>query len=357
MTGADRPRAREIGVVVGTLPTGPLNSITDVGGVRVGHVTRRQGTDLHTGVTVVMPHDGNLYDDKVPAGLAVGNGYGKLMGATQIAELGEIETPIALTNTLSVPEVAAGVIDWTLAYAGNESVVSVNAVVGETNDSYLNDIRRRVVRAEHVHAAINAASAGVVDEGGVGAGAGTMAFGWKGGIGSSSRVASAGGSDYTVGILAQVNYGGDLHILGVPVGRRLSASGSSDSLSADAGDGSVMIVIATDAPLSDRNLARLGRRAFLALGRTGSAMTNGSGDYAVAFSTSVSARRTPARRAGVSTSEELPNELVSPLFQATVEATEEAVYNALFKATTTHGYRGIAEALPLDRVGPMLERS
>ena len=345
----ERPRAREVGIRPGVLPTGTLNAITDVGGVLVGQVTLVEGDSIRTGVTAILPHGGNVYQDKVPAGVAVGNGFGKLMGVTQVRELGEIETPIVLTNTLSVPQAAEGVLDHVLGRPGNEEVRSVNAIVGETNDGFLNDIRARAVRASHVVAAIEQAGAGPVQEGAVGAGTGTICFGWKGGIGTSSRVLPEELGGFTVGVLVQSNYGGILRVMGEPVGVELDQyylRGATDEAS---GDGSVMIVIATDAPLSDRNLERLARRAFLGIARTGSPMTNGSGDYAIAFSTAESVRRTPERRAGAAEIAEWPNDSMSPLFQAAVEATEEAVYNSLFKAVTTRGHRGVVEALPLER--------
>ncbi len=350
----DRPRAREVGVAPGILSPGPRNAITDVAGVRVGHVTLIEGDAVRTGATAILPHGGNLYRDKVPAGVVVGNGYGKLMGVTQIRELGEIETPIVLTNTLSVPQGAEAILDYTLAQPGNEDVRSVNAVVGETNDGFLNDIRRRALRAAHITRAIAEADTGAVAEGSVGAGTGTVAFGWKGGIGTSSRRLPKTLGGYTVGVLVQTNYGGVLDIMGVPVGRLLGKYYLKDALDGGDADGSVMIVVATDAPLSDRNLTRLARRALLAIGRTGSPATNGSGDYVIAFSTAQSVRRTPERRNAVAAYEELPNNRISPLFQAVVEATEEAVYNSLFKAVTITGYRGTVEALPLEKVLPLL---
>jgi D-aminopeptidase len=345
----ERPRARDSGIAPGILPVGPLNAITDVDGVLVGQVTLSDGP-VQTGVTAVLPHAGNLFQEKVPAGVFVGNGFGKLMGSTQVRELGEIETPILLTNTLSVPEAAAGIIEWTLRQPGNENVRSVNAVVGETNDGFLNDIRARAVRPDHAIAAMEAASGGPVDEGNVGAGTGTVAFGWKGGIGTSSRVLPEALGAYTVGVLVQANYGGVLEITGVPVGRMLDRYFLRDFLDRGDADGSIMIVVATDAPLSDRNLERLASRALLAVGRTGSPITNGSGDYVIAFSTAESVRRTPVRRARLATLEELPNDRTSPLFQAVVEATEEAIYNAMFRAETLTGHRGTVEALPLDRL-------
>ena len=350
----DRPRAREMGIRPGVLPTGALNAITDVPGVRVGQITLIEGETIRTGVTAILPHGGNLYQDKVPAGVAVGNGFGKLMGVTQIRELGEIETPIVLTNTLSVPRAADGVIEYTLRQPGNEDVRSVNAVVGETNDGYLNDIRARVVTPDHVLEAIAGADGGPVEEGTVGAGTGTIAFGWKGGIGTSSRRLPESLGGYTVGVLVQTNYGGVLRIMGMPVGKRLDQYYLRDSVD-DAGDGSVMIVVGTDAPLSDRNLERLAYRALLGIARTGSPMTNGSGDYAIAFSTAEEVRRTPDRRAGASPVTLLPNDQMSPLFQAAVEATEEAVYNSLFKARSMSGHRGTVEAIPLEAIRETFE--
>ena len=352
--GADsasaRPRAREAGIVVGILDPGPLDAITDVAGVRVGQVTLVEGQSIRTGVTAVLPHGGNLFQDKVPAGFAVANGFGKFMGSTQIEELGEIETPIMLTNTLNVPEAASAAIDWTLRQPGNEKVRSVNAVVGETNDGGLNDIRARRVTRDDALRAIALAQGGPVAEGGVGAGTGTVAFGWKGGIGTSSRRLPANLGGYTVGVLVQSNYGGVLDVAGIPAGRMLDQYYLKDELHRGAGDGSVIIVIATDAPLSDRNLTRLARRAFVGIARTGSPITNGSGDYAVAFSTADSVRRTAARRANASPIEDLPNDEVSPLFEAVAEATEEAVLNSLFKAEGMRGDRGAVPALPVDQV-------
>ena len=354
---AERPRAREAGILIGILPTGPLNAITDVAGVSVGHKTLIEGSNIRTGVTAVLPHSGNLYQDKVPAGFAVGNGYGKFMGSTQIEELGELESPILLTNTLSVPEAAAAAIEWTLVQPGNESVRSVNAIVGETNDGTLNDIRARRVAKEDALQAIAAARPGPVAEGAVGAGTGTVAFGWKGGIGTSSRRLPAKLGGYTVGVLAQTNYGGVLSVGGVPVGQALGQYFLKDELQSASGDGSVVIVIATDAPLSDRNLERLARRAFLGIARTGSPITSGSGDYALAFSTSEAVRRTRSRRSGVGMFEELSNDRVSPLFQAAVEATEEAVLNSMFKASTTEGNGRTIQALPVAEVMKLYRRS
>ena len=363
-------RARELGIAPGILAPGPLNAITDVDGVTVGQITLISGDDIRTGVTAILPHGGNLFQEKVPAGLAVGNGFGKMMGVTQLQELGEIETPIVLTNTLAVPQAADALISWTLSQPGNEAVGSVNPVVGETNDGKLNAIRTRAVTAQHVLDALASATSGPVEEGGVGAGTGTVCFGWKGGIGTSSRRLPAGLGGWTVGVLVQSNYGGVLQILGVPVGQILGQHylrqelaeereppphlpGSlklPGRLSHDA-DGSIMIVVATDAPLSDRNLARLARRGLTGLARTGSSMSNGSGDYVLAFSTAEAVRRAPQRRNALTTLAELPNDLISPLFQAVIEATEEAIYNSLFLAKTTTGVGGAkVDALPTDQV-------
>ena len=352
-----RPRAREAGIVIGILPAGPLNAITDVAGVKVGQVTIVEGPNIRTGVTAILPHGGNLYQDKVPAGFSVGNAYGKFMGSTQITELGEIETPIVLTNTLNVPEAAAGIIEWTLKQPGNEEVRSVNAVVGETNDGTLNDIRARRVRPADAIAAIDVARDGPVEEGAVGAGTGTIAFGWKGGIGTSSRKLPASLGGWTVGVLVQTNYGGVLQVAGVPVGQELGQYFLKDELSKASGDGSCIVVVATDAPLSDRNLERLAHRGLLGIARTGSPMTNGSGEYAIAFSTSLDVRRTPARRARPSAIVDLPNDQMSPLFEAAVEAAEEAAINSLFAATATDGNGHHIDALPVDRVVKLYERA
>lgn len=345
-----RPRAREAGIVIGILPTGPLNAITDVAGVKVGQVTLIEGDNVRTGVTAILPHGGNLYQDKVPAGFAVGNAYGKFMGSTQVKELGEIETPILLTNTLNVPEAAAGTIEWTLKQAGNEQVRSVNAIVGETNDGTLNDIRGRHVTPANAIAAIEAAREGPVEEGAVGAGSGTIAFSWKGGIGTSSRKLPSNLGGYTVGVLVQTNYGGVLQVGGVPVGQALGQYYLKDELSKASGDGSCIVVIAIDAPLSDRNLERLAHRGLLGIARTGSPMTNGSGEYAIAFSTNPDVRRTPERRSKPSPIIDLPNDQVSPLFEAAVEAAEEAAINSLLAATPMDGNGHHIDALPVDEV-------
>ncbi len=364
----DRPRARDAGVIVGVLPTGPLNAITDVAGVRVGHETIVEGNYVRTGVTAILPHPGNLYRERVPAAIVVGNGYGKLLGVTQLRELGELETPILLTCTLCVWRAADAMVEWLLERPGMEEVRSINAVVGETNDGYLNDIRRRPVRPEHVVRALESASGGPVEEGSVGAGTGTSAFGWKGGIGTSSRALPASLGGWTVGVLAQSNYGGILTINGAPVGRELGTFAFREALESgapdgDGGDGSIMVVVATDAPLGPRSLERLGRRALAGLARTGSNMSNGSGDYVIAFSTAASVRLgasagglAAAAGSGASGGGEVPNDRVSPLFQAVAEATEEAIYNSLFRATTVTGARGTVRALPLDEVLAILER-
>lgn len=323
-----RSRARDIGIAPGHYPPGPLNAITDVAGVRVGHVTIVEGETIRTGATAVLPHGGNLFQDKVPAAIAVLNGYGKFAGSTQIEELGEMETPILLTNTLATGRAIEAINRWTLSQPDNGQLVSINAVVGETNDSRLHDIRSGRPSIEEMGEALAAATDGPVAEGSVGAGTGTVAFGLKGGIGTSSRRVSTGGKDYTVGILVQSNYGGHLRIDGQPY----ASSASEDR------DGSIVIIVATDAPLSDRNLKRLATRAFGGLARTGAALSNGSGDYALAFSTATEVRRTKKQRKKVTAIPDLPNELVSPLFEAAIEATEESILNSLCMAQTTEGF-------------------
>jgi D-aminopeptidase len=343
-------RARELGVAPGVLNPGKLNAITDVAGVRVGQVTLIEGDSVRTGVTAIVPHGGNLFQQKVPAAVFVGNGFGKLSGSTQVDELGNLETPIILTNTLNVAEGIAGAVEYTLSLPGNEQVRSVNAVVGETNDGFLNDIRGRHVTKAHVIEAINTAKAGPVTEGNVGAGTGTVCFNVKGGIGTASRLLPPRLGGFTVGVLVQTNYGGVLQINGAPVGVELgnyylmSARGNSP-------DGSCMVVVATDAPVDARNLKRLAARAILGLGRTGSSGSNGSGDYVVAFSTAEYCRVPMSPQASVLTSRFLLNDAISPLFQAVIEATEEAVYNSLFAAKTTSGVSGHrVEALPVEKV-------
>ncbi len=396
-----RPRARDLGLAPGVFEPGPLNAITDVAGVAVGHVTLAGGDRVRTGVTAVVPHGGNLFQDKVPGAVFVGNAFGKLAGSTQVDELGTIETPIALTNTLSVGAVIDGVVRWTLDQPGNADVRSVNALVGETNDGGLNDIRGQHVRPEHAVAALNAARGGAVEEGSVGAGTGTQAFGWKGGIGTSSRRLPARLGGYTVGVLVQSNYGGVLTMGGAPVGKLLGRYAYQPQQAAGAeapalrdirrggtsvppdvdirrggtsvppdvdgrrggtsvppgseGDGSCMIVVATDAPIDARDLKRLAARAIFGLARTGSSFSNGSGDFAIAFSTAEGLRT----RFGAGAPQArtlLPTDGVSPLFQAALEATEEAVYNSLLRATTVVSRSGKAEALPIDRVREILTR-
>ncbi|MCP3957231.1 MAG: P1 family peptidase [bacterium] len=392
--GQHRPRIRDLGVRPGVLPTGELNAITDVAGVRVGHQTVRKGKSVRTGVTAIVPHGGDLFRYKTPAAVYVGNGFGKAAGFLQVAELGTLETPIVLTNTLSVGRAVEAVIDWTLAQPNNQDVRSVNAVVGETNDGYLNDITGMYVRKKHVIAAIESAQVGPVAEGSVGAGTGTSAFGWKGGIGTSSRKLPPSLGSYTVGVLVQTNFGGVLTVDGAPVGEELGQysfreeleamaayaaeqvaaaaakeaaaaaakeadsapedSAPVDSTPAESGDGSCMIVVATDAPLSPRNLERVARRAVLGLARTGSFLSNGSGDFVIAFTTK---NRTRADAAGVRRIEDLPNNRMSPIFLATVEAVEEAVYNSLTRATTVKGYKGhVREAIPIRDLRQALKR-
>lgn len=349
-----RPRAREAGVVIGTLPTGPRNAITDVAGVGVGHATLNEGTRLHTGVTAILPHAGNLYRQRVPAAIVVGNGYGKLAGITQVQELGELETPILLTGTLSTWKVADATVDWLLRQPGMEQVRSINPVVGETNDGYLSDIRARPVTPALVERALASPSYADVEEGDVGAGAGTVAFGWKGGIGTSSRHLSAADGGYTVGVLVQSNFGGELTVAGVPVWKALpDPAAYARSLAVpppSTGDGSIMMVVATDAPLDAAQLQRLAKRALVGLARTGSVMSNGSGDYVIAFSTAKENRRDP--EVAVQPARSVAGEAMSPLFQAAAEATEEAIVNSLFRAHTVQGHRGTAAALPLE---PVLE--
>jgi len=351
----DRPRARDIGLVVGVLPTGPLNAITDVAGVRVGQVTLIKGQDVRTGVTAVLPHGGNIFQDKVPAGISVANGHGKLTGVTQVEELGTLETPIILTSTLSVPTAADAVIDWTLGLAGNERVMSVNPVVGETNDGWLNDIRGRHVTKAHILEAIRTASEGPVAEGAVGAGTGTTCFDYKGGIGTASRRLPEAKGGWTVGVLVQTNFGGVLTIRGVPFDEKGPGAAAAAAADPAAGDGSCMIVVATNAPLDPRNLRRLAKRALLGIARTGGYFSNGSGDYAIAFSTAASVRVPHRPASPMRTVAFLGDESLSPLFQAAAEAAEEAILNSLFKAVRTVGKDGrAAEALPLDRVKDLL---
>jgi len=364
----NRPRAREAGVIVGVLPTGPLNAITDVDGVLVGHTTISRGDNIRTGVTAILPHGGNLFREKVPGAVFVGNGFGKLAGSTQVNELGEIETPILLTSTLAVPRVADFLIDYMLALPGNEDVQSINPLVAETNDGYLNDIRGRHISRDDVFSAIKGAKGGAVTEGSVGAGTGTVAFGFKGGIGTASRKLPARLGGFTVGVLVQSNFGGVLTINGAPVGRELGRYYLKDELTEPAPtqqpqqnqpDGSIIIVIATDAPVDARNLNRMAARAMMGLARTGAAGSNGSGDYAVAFSTATDVRIKTLNQNERNTPRSvktLANDAVSPLFLAVIEATEEAIYNSMFRATTTSGRGRTVEALPLDRALEVLRK-
>ena len=353
-TSSAQQRPRELGIKIGVLPTGTHNAITDVAGVKVGQVTLREGTDIRTGVTALLPHDGNVFQQKVPAAIYVGNGFGKLAGSTQVEELGTLETPLVLTNTLSVPTAADALIDWTLAQPDNENVRSVNPVVGETNDGYLNDIRGRHVRKEHVLQALQQAKTGPVAEGNVGAGTGTVCFGWKGGIGTASRQLPQTLGGYTVGVLVQTNFGGVLEVNGVPVGEALGKYSFKESLDKSS-DGSCMIVVSTDAPLDARNLKRLAKRAFMGLARTGGIASNGSGDYVIAFST---AYRIPHNsQVPFDELKLLRNDNVSPLFLAAIEATEEAVVNSLFMATTLEGTQGHkVEELPKQKVLELMKK-
>ena len=353
-----RQSPRDMGIVVGILPPGPLNAITDVAGVRVGQVTITRGDSINTGVTAILPHDGNIFQLKVPAAVVVGNGFGKLAGFTQVQELGELESPVVLTCTLCVPRAADAVLTYLLSLPGNENVRSANAVVGETNDGYLNDIRARPITEADVLTAIAKAKGGPVDQGSVGAGRGTRAFGWKGGIGTASRKLPNSIGGWTVGVLVQSNFGGVLTVAGAPVGQELGryylrgllqggGAGASDG-DGESPDGSIMMVVATDASMEHRNLERLGRRALAGVARTGSSMSNGSGDYVIAFSTVPFSGRDQRPPIG--------NNAMSPLFQAVIEATEEAIYNSMFLAITVRGHRGTTDALPLDSTAAILRR-
>jgi D-aminopeptidase len=385
---ASRPRLREFGIVTGTLEPGPLNAITDVAGVAVGHVTVIEGPNVRTGVTAVLPHDGNIFQDKVPAAIFVANGFGKLTGSTQVEELGNLETPIILTNTLSVPTAADAVLDYILGLPENKNVESVNPVVGETNDGWLNDIRGRHVTKAHVLEAIRKAKPGPVEEGSVGAGTGTTCYGFKGGIGTSSRKLPARQGGYTVGVLVQTNHGGILQIAGIPVAQRLReemgregpefgwrsdpaalarglyirASTAEVDPRAKPGapaavEGSCMIVVATDAPLDSRNLKRLAQRATLGIARTGGYNSNGSGDYAIAFSTAKEVRVPHRSQSATQSLTVLRNENVSPLFLAAAEAAEEAILNSLFKATRVEGADGhIGTPLPLEKLKDFVKK-
>ncbi|MFL5545515.1 MAG: P1 family peptidase [Gemmatimonadaceae bacterium] len=351
-----RPRARELGVAPGVFSPGPLNAITDVAGVLIGQVTVAESDSVRTGVTAILPHAGNLFLQRVPAAIVVGNGFGKLLGSTQVNELGELETPILLTCTLCVWKAADAMVEWMLAKDSMQNVRSINPVVGETNDGYeLNvAIRSRPITPAHVRQALTSARSGPVEEGSVGAGTGTRAFEWKGGIGTSSRRVPASVGGWTVGVLVQSNFGGVLQIMGAPVGRELGRHKFSSAMR-EKTDGSIMIVVATDAPLSDRNLKRLASRALMGLARTGSIASNGSGDYVISFSTAASVRR-PRDAARLTTTEIGNTEELSALYEAVIEATEEAIYNSLFKATTMRGKGGTVEAIPIDRVKEILDR-
>ena len=363
---ADRPRARDLGIAVGIFSPGPLNAITDVAGVLVGHATVTEGDRVNTGVTAIRSHGGSLYHDRVPAAIHVGNGFGKLLGVTQVRELGELETPILLTCTLCVWKAADAMVEWALEQPGMEQVGSLNAVVGETNDGGPNDIRTRPITPAHVREAIESATSGPVEEGSVGAGRGTRAFGWKGGIGTSSRVLPESLGGFTVGVLVQSNFGGILTMAGAPVGRELGRysfrgaveggaqdqgpevdddGGGSDI---DEGQGSIMVVVATNAPLSPPKLERLAKRAIMGLARTGSFASNGSGDYVIAFSTAEGVRREPGEE--WTESIEVPNDRMSALFEGAAEATQEAIYNSLLKATTVSGMGRTADAIDIDEV-------
>jgi D-aminopeptidase len=373
----DRERVRDLGIIPGILPTGTLNAITDVDGVMVGHRTLIEGEGIRTGVTAILPHGGNMYRERVPGAVYVGNGFGKALGFTQVQELGELETPVVLTNTLSIFQAAHGLADYILNLPGNETVRSVNPVVGETNDGWLNDIRARVISTKHVAEALESASGGTVAEGNVGAGTGTRALGFKGGIGTSSRVIPEEHGGYTVGVLVQSNFGGILTVDGVPVGEDLGnhylashriipeshritpsdpMTSRSDGYNFDV-DGSVMIIVATDAPLTSRNLERLAKRAFMGIARVGGFASNGSGDYVIAFSTHPDVRISLDDNGPVLSNAELKNSEMSPLFLAAVEATEEAILNSLFMAETMEGAEGrVQEALPLDEVMEIMRK-
>lgn len=357
-----RARARDLDVVPGIFPPGVNNAITDVAGVKVGHASIVRGDSIHTGVTAILPHDGNVFFDRVPAAVHIGNAFGKLIGFAQVKELGELETPILLTCTLCVWRAADALVGELLSRPGMEGVPSINPVVGETNDAGLNAIRNRPVEASDVRAAIASASGGRVAEGSVGAGTGTIAFEWKGGIGTSSRVVPRTLGGWTVGVLVQSNFGGVLQVLGAPVGRELGRYSFQNAVSRERGDGSVMIIVATDAPISDRNLERLAARAIIGLGRTGSSASNGSGDFVIAFSTAKEVRRVASNPFSSDTTRrlqvtaELSNNDMSALFQGVVEATEEAIYNSLFMATSVTQRGRTVDAIPLDRVREILAR-
>lgn len=350
MSDSHRPRLRDIGFKPGHFATGLLNAITDVEGVSVGHATVIEGDTIRTGATAILPHSGNLFQDKVPAALAVYNGFGKFTGSTQIEELGELETPVILTNTLATGRAIEAINRYTIAQPGNEKVVSLNAVVGETNDSRLNDIRAGRPSIDEIASALDNTTTGPVAEGGIGAGTGTVAFGMKGGIGTASRIVPIAGTSYSLGVLVQSNYGGHLLVCGKPYVNPEHRDK----------DGSIVIVVATDAPLSSRNLKRLAARSFGGLACTGAALSNGSGDYALAFSTAEAVRRTPARRKAVADFPDLSNDVISPLFEAAIEATEEAILNSMCAATTTTGFNAASrkaatiEAISIETLSALL---
>lgn len=352
---AQNRRPREYGITIGILTPGVQNAITDVEGVQVGHTTLLEGDSIRTGVTAILPHPGNVYQQKVPAAMYIGNGYGKLMGYSQVKELGNMETPIVLTNTLSVPVAANALISYTLDLPDNESVRSVNAIVGETNDGYLNDIRGRHVKMEDVLTAISCAKAGPVAEGNVGAGTGTVCFGYKGGIGTASRKLPTALGGYTVGVLVQTNFGGVLEINGVPVAKELGSYPFKEIL--EKADGSCMMVVATDAPLDARNLERLAKRAIMGLAKTGGVASNGSGDYVIAFSTAKENFVPHESESDFYDPRFLKNDAVTPLFLATIEATEEAIINSLFAAESMTGRGGhVVEALPVDHTLKIMKK-
>jgi D-aminopeptidase len=371
--GNDRPRARDIGLTPGTLPPGRLNSITDVRGVRVGQKTLIVGEDIRTGVTAILPHEGNMFQDKVPGAIFVENGFGKLVGSTQVNELGEIETPIMLTNTLCVHRVADALIDYMLEMPENANVKSINPLVGETNDGFLNNIRKKTIGRDEVFYALANTTDGIIEEGCVGAGTGTRALGFKGGIGTSSRHLSGDLGNYSVGVIVQTNFGGVLTINGAPVGKELAEIAHSKK-NEDApqkieqrnvGDiqklCSVMVVIATDAPVGFRNLRRVAVRSALGLGRTGFTSQNHSGDYFTAFTIAEESRtgscESKVNRKKSVEEEKLTNDAMDPLFLGAIEATEEAVYNSLFKATTMNGYENhVTEALPIEATAEILRK-
>ncbi|MCP2044368.1 P1 family peptidase [Pontibacter sp. HSC-36F09] len=355
-SGQDRKRARDYGIRIGVLQPGTNNAITDVAGLRVGHTTLVQKDNVRTGVTAILPHNENLFQNKIPAAVYVGNGFGKLAGSTQVQELGNLESPIILTNTLGVGTAMNAVVGYTLQQSGNEAVQSVNALVGETNDGYLNDIRGRHVKEEHVLQAINQAAGGPVAEGNVGAGTGTVCFGYKGGIGTASRKLPASLGGYTVGVLVQSNFGGVLQIDGIPVGEELGKFSYSKQI-LESADGSCMIVVATDAPVDARNLERIAKRAMLGLAKTGGIASNGSGDYVIAFSTNEGLRIPYQSEEKTQTFTLLRNDEMSPLFMATIEATEEAIINSLLRAETMKGQNNnTVETLPIESVIKLLKK-